>query len=125
MTLTDTEKKRLIGELVRSMEGEPEDDKSRFSILFNAARDIVGKGIMTVSRKDELVLGRKMIAYQMRKEGYKLQTIGKHLGRHHASVYHMIKEMRDVFDYPHIYSKETEYWKRFQENIKRYENDGM
>lgn len=121
LMLSNTEKTRLISALKASMETEPENDGSRFFLLYKAACDIFGKGIVSSSKLRELVVGRMMIVYQMRTEGFSLQCIGRHLVRHHAAVYHLQKQMENVFKFPHFYPKEIELWDRFQKNIKEYE----
>ena len=118
--LSRQDKKRLIKILTESLdEEERQDDGSRFAILYKAATDVCGQGILTSSRDFNLVMGRRMIAYQMRKEGYSLLTIGRRLIRHHASVIHMLKMMDDVmtFNFP----LEMGYWNLFQQKIREYD----
>lgn len=100
---------------------EPQTGQSRFSVLYKAATDIVGKGILSSSRLRELVIGRMMIVYQLRTEGYSLKTIGRYLVRHHASVYQLQRKMEDVLKYPKMFADETRMWNEFQEKIKEYE----
>lgn len=68
-------------------------------------------------------MGRRMIAYQMRVEGYCLQSIGMQLIKHHASVMHMIKAMDEVFNYPKFRKLELSYWDQFKNKLKEYDND--
>lgn len=119
--LSDSEKRTLISRLKQSLEHEPEDDGSRFYILFKAAKELCGPGILTSSRLPESVRGRKLIIYQMRKEGFPLQVIGKYLHRHHTSVLHLQREMQTALDYPQAFRREAYLWKAFQEKIKEYE----
>lgn len=121
LMLPEWEKVRLINNLKASMVEEPEVGQGRFSVLYKAATDIVGKGILSSSRLREKVVGRMMIVYQMRTEGYSLMEIGRHLVRHHASVYQLQRKMEDVLKYPKIFSDETRMWNEFQEKIKEYE----
>ena len=121
LMLPEWEKIRLINNLKASMVEEPEVGQGRFSVLYRAATDIVGKGILSSSRLREKVVGRMMIVYQMRTEGYSLKAIGRYLIRHHASVYQLQKRMEDVLKYPKIFSDEIRMWNEFQENIKEYE----
>lgn len=118
--LSRQDRKRLIKILTESLEEDKlEDDGSRFAILYKAATEVCGQGILTSLRNFNLVMGRRMIAYRMRLEGYSLPTIGRHLIRHHASVMHMIKMMDDVmtFNFP----LEMGYWNMFQQKIKEYD----
>lgn len=121
LMLPEWEKIRLINNLKASMVEEPEVGQGRFSVLYRAATDMVGKGILSSSRLRELVVGRMMIVYQMRTEGYTLKAIGRYMIRHHASVYQLQKRMEDVLKYPKIFSDEIRMWNEFQEKIKEYE----
>lgn len=121
LMLPEWEKVRLINDLKISMEEDPQTGQGRFSVLYKAATDIVGKGILSSSRLRGKVVGRMMIVYQMRTEGYSLKSIGRYLIRHHASVYQLQKRMEDVLKYPKIFSDEIRMWNEFQEKIKEYE----
>ena len=121
LMLPEWEKIRLINDLKISMEEDPQTGQGRFSVLYKAATDIVGKGILSSSRLRGKVVGRMMIVYQMRTEGYSLKAIGRYLVRHHASVYQLQRKMEDVLKYPKMFSEETRMWKEFQEKIKEYE----
>lgn len=120
--LPKPDRQRLIRILTESLEEEErEDDGSRFAILYKAATDVCGQGILTSSRDFNLVMGRRMIAYQMQLEGYSFVTIGKRLMRHHASVMHMVRMMCDTMVFR--FKDEMEYWNKFQEKLKEYETD--
>lgn len=120
--LPKPDRQRLIRILTESLEEEErEDDGSRFAILYKAATDVCGQGILTSSRDFNLVMGRRMIAYQMRLEEYSFMTIGKRLMRHHASVMHMVRMMCDTMTFR--FKDEMEYWNKFQEKLKEYETD--
>lgn len=121
LMLPEWEKVRLINDLKISMEEDPQTGQGRFSVLYRAATDIVGKGILSSSRLRGKVVGRMMIVYQMRTEGYSLKSIGRYLIRHHASVYQLQKRMEDVLKYPKIFPDEIRMWNEFQEKIKEYE----
>lgn len=118
LLLPTDEKQALISFLSSSLDKEQEDVSSRFFALYKAATSIVGDGILTDSRLRELVIGRMMIVYQMRQEGYTLHMIGRHLGRNHSSVYNLEKRMEDVLKYPKLFQSEIQQWNRFQELIK-------
>lgn len=123
LMLSDTEKKKLISKLYQSMEQEPVDDGSRFNTLYKAAKEICGNGIMTNSRLSDSVLGRKLIVYQMRLEGFTLKTIAKALHRNHTSILHLQKEMQNAIDYPRLFQKEIKYWNLFQDKIKEQQHE--
>ena len=118
LSLSKSQRERLIKRLQESL-NEREDDGSRFVTLLNAATEVCGQGILSSSRDFNLVMGRRMIAYQMRLEGYSLMTIGKRLIRHHASIIHMIRMMEDVLHFQ--FNLEMGYWNLFQQKIKEYD----
>ena len=64
-------------------------------------------------------MGRRMIAYQMRLEGYSLMTIGKRLIKHHSSIIHMVRMMEDALHFQ--FNLEMKYWNKFQQKIKEYD----
>lgn len=119
LELSLKERTRLINILQESL-SEREDDGSRFSVIYKAATRVCGQGILTGARDFRLVMGRRMIAYQMRKEGYSYMSIGRHLVRHHASVIHMVKMMEDILHYQ--WDMEMGYWRKFQNEL--YDTDG-
>ena len=120
LDLSKQNKQRLIRILTESLENDDlEDDGSRFATLYKAATEICGHGILTGSRNFNLVMGRRMIAYQMRKEGYSYPSIGKQMIRHHASIIHMVRMMEDALHFQ--FELEVGYWTLFQKKIKDYD----
>ena len=119
LILPKADRVRLINILKESLE-EREDDNSRFQVLLKAATEVCGEGILSQSRDFNLVMGRRLIAYQMRKEGYSFMAIGRRMAKHHASVIHMVQMMEDVINYRF---KEIQYWDAFQKKLKEYETD--
>ena len=122
LDLSKANKERLIKVLTESLANdEREDDGSRFSLLYKAATDVCGQGILSSRRDLNLVIGRRMIAYKMRREGYSLTTIGRHMVRHHSSVIHQVRMMEDAlqmrFDY------DMALWELFNQRIKEYEKE--
>ena len=111
------DKENLIRVLNDSIVDEIEDD-GRFHHLLKIATDIVGDGILSRSRDRNCVIGRMMIAWQMREEGYSLVAIGRRLGRHHATIHHLLMYMEDVFNFPGAFKTEEAYWKLFERRIK-------
>lgn len=118
LALSKVQRERLIKRLQESLI-EKEDDGSRFATLLKAATDVCGKGILSSSRDFNLVMGRRMIAYQMRSEGYSFPSIGKMMVRHHASVIHMVRMMEDALHYQ--FDLEVGYWNLFQQKILEYD----
>lgn len=121
LDLSKANKEKLIKVLTESLENEREDDGSRFALLYKAATDVCGQGILSSRRDLNLVIGRRMIAYKMRNEGYSLTTIGRHMVRHHSSVIHQVRMMEDAlqmrFDY------DCALWELFNIRVKEYEKE--
>lgn len=115
LNLPKGQRERLIRILTDSLMNQRVDDGSRFRHLLLVATDICGKGILSQSRDFDLVIGRSLIAYQMRKEGFSYLTISKWMGKHHATIIHMVKRMQDVIDYE--FQPELRYWEEFQKRI--------
>lgn len=118
LSLSKSQREKLIKRLQESL-NEREDDGSRFATLLKAATDVCGQGILSSSRDFNLVMGRRMIAYQMKSEGYSFPSIGKMMVRHHASVIHMVRMMEDALHYQ--FELEVAYWNLFQQKIEEYD----
>ena len=122
LNLSKANKERLIKVLTESLANdEREDDGSRFSLLYKAATDVCGHGILSSRRDLNLVIGRRMIAYKMRQEGYSLTNIGKNMIRHHASVLHQIRMMEDALQMKFDYDMAL--WELFNQKVKEYEKE--
>lgn len=120
LDLPKVEKRRLVKILMQSLDGR-EDDGSRFQELLTLAEQVVGVGILTDSRESPCVLGRRMIAYQMRQEGHTLMKIGKCINKHHASVMYMVRMMEDIFRFPGVFKEEERYWNEFIKKVNDYD----
>lgn len=100
---------------------EEKDDKNRFSILLHIATDVVGEGILTKMRDFNCVMGRRLIAYQMREEGFPVMKIARCLRVHHSSVIHMLKMMEDVFRFAGCFKVEEAYWNEFIKKVTEHD----
>lgn len=122
MSLSYEQRKELLLFLQDSV---AEDGYERFKALCRIAKDVVGDGILSNSREFNCVMGRRMIAYQMRKEGCSLTFIGKCLNKNHATILHMTRSMDDILQLPKMFKLEITYWNMFQKRISDYEiNEG-
>lgn len=120
LDLSKSRREYLIKILTESLNAEErEDDGSRFSVLYKIATDVCGTGILSTKRDFNLVIGRRLIAYKMRQEGYSLSTIGKHMYRHHTSILHAVKMLQDAIDWK--FQPETALWETFNQKLKDYE----
>jgi hypothetical protein len=91
----------------------------RFNALLAIAESIVGKGILGKFKDTELVIGRRMIAYQMRQDGYPLKKVGNLLKKNHATILHMERMMADAIRYH--FRPELTYWEEFKRKLQEYE----
>ena len=120
LTLSLEDKEHLIRVLNDSIIDEIKDD-GRFKQLLKIATEIVGAGVLTRSRDYNSVMGRRMIAWQMREEGYSLVAIGRRMGRHHATILHLLKLQEDMFKFPGAFKTDEAYWKMFKKKVKEYD----
>lgn len=117
IALPKEEKLILIKHLQCTMMDEREDDGSRFHTLFKAATAVVGGGIISDSKLKKPVIGRMLISYKMREEGYSYKTIGKYLKRSRGSIRKLWNNMDDALSLPLIYQYEVECWNKFNESL--------
>lgn len=117
IALPKEEKLILIKHLQCTMMDEREDDGSRFHTLFQAATKLVGGGIISDSKLKKPVIGRMLISYKMREEGYSYKTIGKYLKRSRGSIRKLWNNMDDALSLPLIYQYEVECWNKFNESL--------
>ena len=123
LDLSRERKEKLVQILTESLQREHdrEDDGSRFSLLYKAATDICGQGILTRKKDFNLVMGRRVIAYKMRQEGYSYPCIGRHLVKDHTSIMHGVKMMDEAIDMG--FDKELAYWFLSNQKVEEYEKE--
>lgn len=74
---------------------------------------ILGRSLNN-SRSREDVAGRMIIAYQLRADGYSTMEIGRMVGRNHATILYLCKQMQSCIAYPNSYRSEHDMWEEFQ-----------
>lgn len=121
LALPKGKKARLIRTLMRSLKEKDQIDNKRFDVLYKAATDVCGPGILTKLRNRELVIGRNMIAYKMRKEGFSSPTIGKHLQMNHSTILYKEKCMEDVIKFE--FQPDLSMWNAFLNKVEEYEKE--
>ena len=70
-------------------------DTSIWKKYLELMNEIIGGDLRSKSRKCELVLGRSLVALQLRRNGYTLKEIGYVINRDHATVVHCIDVAKD------------------------------
>jgi hypothetical protein len=124
LSLSRVRRERLVKLLQASLEKPMiESIEDRFKMLLEVATEVVGIGIMTKHKDHNLVMGRRMITYQMRNDGLSFAEIGRFLKRDHASIRGSYLNMLNVFEYPKMYELEMSYWTLFQQKLKEKEDD--
>lgn len=86
---------------------------SRVETYKGYIESILGRSLNN-SRKREDVAGRMCIAYQLRVDGFSTGEIGKMVGRNHATVLYLCKQMQCCIAYPNSYRSEHDMWEAFQ-----------
>ena len=121
LSLPKSQRERLAKILLDSVHNERIDDGSRFNILLGIATEVCGQGVLSKSREFNLVVGRRLIAYQMRKEGFSYLCIARLLGKHHSTIIHMIRMMEDAIHFQ--FDLELAYLYMFQQKLMNYDTE--
>ena len=118
LAMSRANREKLIAILEESLE-EKETIQERFQTLLGCATMLMGDGILTSSRDICCVLGRQMIALQMRKEGFGWSDIGRQMGRPHSTIICLVKKMQEYLKYKTYYKNENALWEEFQKLIEK------
>ena len=119
LSLKKRDRERLIGLLQESLvKQELPNIEQRFKHLYRIVTDIMGDGILDKIKERNAVTGRRLIAYQMRLDGYSYPKIGKQMGFDRTTISLACDTMQSAFTYPKMYETEIYYWNLFQEKLK-------
>lgn len=88
----------------------------RAETLRNVMLEISGEDILEDSRKRSVVISRAMVSYELVLEGFAIKTIGKLIGRNHATVVYYRRLVEGYLSIPG-YDLEKEIWEKFKERI--------
>jgi DNA-binding NarL/FixJ family response regulator len=94
----------------------------RFAKLLGIAEEVAGH-TMTSTRDWENVSIRRMVAYRMREEGFRLSHIARAMHLHHSTVLHYIRQMNDIFDEPIFYAVDIRKYVEFSESVEEADRD--
>ena len=94
----------------------------RFAKLLGIAEEVAGH-TMTSTRDWENVSIRRMVAYRMKEEGFRLSHIARAMHLHHSTVLHYIRQMKDIFDEPIFYAVDIRKYVDFTEAVEEAERD--
>lgn len=120
MALSADERAALAKILADSLDDARKHNAAeRYKTLLIAATSLLGRGIDTKCRDTNCCIGRMLIAYKMRQEGFSLTQIGIVMGRDHATILHYQRKMEDVLHFR--FKMELAYWEEFNTIL----NDGI
>lgn len=78
---------------------------------------IIGCDILVRCRHQDVVWARRIVSYQLRKEGFSTTIIGKIMRMDHTSILVAENKVSDMLCYPKMYPEEICLWKKFQNCI--------
>lgn len=122
LALPRARREYLIKILEQSLRDKPkDDDPKRFAVLLKAATEVCGDGIMSQNKSFYPTLGRKMIAYKMREEGYSLAAVGRHLKKDRTTARTLAMKMEDAINFQ--FKEDMPLWEKFNELVAEYEKE--
>ena len=86
----------------------------RFPFVLACAEIAVGRKLSR-ERCEENTLIRAFVSYMLRSEGYSYSEIGRLLQRDHSTIMYLYKRMEDILSLPHVYRKEIDMFREFEE----------
>lgn len=78
---------------------------------------IMGCDVREKSRKHEIVWARNMAFYQLTKDGFSLNKVGRFMGFNHSTVLYGRNQVEQMLKRPSMYREETAIWLKFQKSI--------
>ncbi len=96
--------------------------QDRFVKLLGIAEDVTGR-TMTRTRDWENVEIRRMVAYRMSEEGFRVTPIARAMGMHHSTILHYIRQMADMFDEPIFYADDIRRYINFSDAVGEADRD--
>ena len=96
--------------------------EERYAKLLGIAEEVAGR-TMTSTRDWENVSIRRMVAYRMKEEGFRVLHVARAMGMHHTTVMHYIAQMKDMFDEPIFYAVDIRKYIQFTEAVEEADRD--
>ena len=93
----------------------------RFPFILACAEIAVGRKLSRERCEDNTLI-RAFVSYMLRNEGYSYSEIGRMLQRDHSTVMHIYKKMEDILSLPHVYRKEIDMFREFEELLCQTKN---
>lgn len=118
--LTQEEREAIVERLLEETPTPMVDD--RFAKLLGIAEEVMGR-TMTSTRTWENVSIRRMVAYRMKEEGFRILHVARAMHMHHSTVMHYIHQMKDMFDEPIFYAVDIRKYMEFTESVEEADRD--
>ena len=114
-------KARLARTLLKSLKIIKSKEDEKFNVYYKIAADMCGDGILTRKKDFNLVMGRRIISYKMRLDGFSFPVIARCLKKNSASIQLHVKRMNEAFELG--IKKELKYWYDFIQKVEEYEKE--
>lgn len=109
------EDRELVAE--RILEETPiRKTEERFSQLLGIAEEVTGHTMRKTRDRQDVAI-RRIVAYRMKEEGFRVSDIARTMGYNHSTILHYFSQMRDCFELPVYYHNDIELYTRFIETI--------
>lgn len=73
--------------------------------------------ILSASRLQDYVLARSFIVRTLMDNGATMEQIGRAIGRHRTTPYHLYKRLEDTLAAPRIFRADFQKWEQFKQLI--------
>jgi uncharacterized protein (DUF488 family) len=113
--LTKEEREAVAERILEETPVPPVEE--RYAKLLGIAEEVAGH-TMTSTRDWENVSIRRMVAYRMKEEGFRVLHVARAMGMHHTTVMHYIAQMKDMFDEPIFYAVDIRKYIQFTEAVE-------
>ena len=80
---------------------------------------LVGRDIMEQCRERDVVSARYILFYQLIKDGYSQEKIGKNCGFDHSTVCYGKRQVENMLRFPGMYPTEVILWQNFKKLIEK------
>lgn len=121
LLLPKEDRKRLAIKLFDSVTNDEMDHQDRYDMLVMKAEAVTGH-VLTASKNRDNTTIRKFVAARLFKDGIGCMEVGRLMGRDHATVIHLRKEMQNMIDCPRVFRKEIEMYELFNKLVDEFDN---
>lgn len=124
--MSDEDKKNLIAHLQNSLQPDAKiiTVDERYAKLVQIAEDMFEYRMKPSRRSLEDVMIRRFVAYRLRIEGFSYSSIGHAMGKNHATIVHLVNQVKDYFSLPNLYKQDIKRYLEFDSMAIRNQNDG-